>query len=409
LSTDSPLSITVVTDRADALYRVKERVAFRIRVEQDHQPVPSGEVHWQLKRDGGIPLQSGVATLVDGNAEVMGSLSVPGFIHLQASMTTPEGNVTAMAGAGIEPTAIPPSLPVPEDFDAFWAEKKAKLARVPLQIELKPKDIRVAGIYGADVQAACVGAPVRGYLTRPENAKLGSLPAILTLHGAGVNGANWPTFWAEQGFLALDINAHGLENGKPAEFYADLAKGELADYRVRGRLSRNEFYFLGMFLRVIRAIDLLAAQPEWDGEHMVLYGTSQGAAQSYAGTALDERVTFFIAGVSAMADLTGFVLNRATGWPGLGLFANASVREQRQITQTVRYFDAMNMATRVRADGYFTVGFIDQTCPPTAVYAAYNNVKSKKAIFNDIKTGHANSPEAVALMRQAVLAHVGKA
>jgi cephalosporin-C deacetylase len=69
----------------------------------------------------------------------------------------------------------------------------------------------------------------------------------------------------------------------------------------------------------------------------------------------------------------------------------------------------VNMATRVQAEGFFTVGFIDQTCPPTAVYAAYNNVKSKKAIFNDVKTGHANSPEAVALMRRAVLAHVGKA
>ncbi|MGI6544103.1 MAG: acetylxylan esterase [Limnochordia bacterium] len=409
MSTDSPINMTISTDNPEAVYQVNEKVTFHILVERNQQPVSTGEAHWQLKKDGGITLQQGVSPLEAGRAEVSGSLSEPGFLHLHVTFAAPEGQATAMAGAGIDPLKISPSLPVPKDFDTFWDRRKAKLAEVPLQMELQPLDCGLEGLYGADVRAACVGAPVRGYLARPANAEPGSLPAILTLHGAGVNGANWPTFWAEQGFLALDINAHGIPNGQPAEYYNDLAKGELADYRIRGRQSRSEFYFLGMFLRVIRAIDVLTAQPEWNGRHLVLYGTSQGAAQSYAGAALDKRVTFFVAGVAAMADLTGFVQNRATGWPGLGLYANASVQEQQAITYAVRYFDAVNMATRVQAEGFFTVGFIDQTCPPTAVYAAYNNVKSKKAIFNDVKTGHANSPEAVALMRRAVLAHVGKA
>lgn len=33
-----------------------------------------------------------------------------------------------------------------------------------------------------------------------------------------------------------------------------------------------------------------------------------------------------------------------------------------------------------------TVGFIDQTCPPTSVYATYNNLSIPKRIYNDLPT-----------------------
>ena len=36
--------------------------------------------------------------------------------------------VKAVAGAGFSPTDISPSLPVPEDFDEFWADQKRQLA-----------------------------------------------------------------------------------------------------------------------------------------------------------------------------------------------------------------------------------------------------------------------------------------
>ena len=54
------------------------------------------------------------------------------------------------------------------------------------------------------------------------------------VHGAGVRSSDLGSTvtWARDGFLALDINAHGLPNGKPDSFYSDLAKGELKDYRI---------------------------------------------------------------------------------------------------------------------------------------------------------------------------------
>ena len=38
------------------------------------------------------------------------------------------------------------------------------------------------------------------------------------------------------------------------------------------------------------------------------------------------------------------------------------------------------------------VGFIDNVCPPTSVYAAYNNLKGEKVIENFTTLGHSVSP-----------------
>ena len=74
--------------------------------------------------------------------------------------------------------------------------------------------------------------------------------------------------------------------------------------------------------------------------------------------------------------------------------------------EAARYYDAMNFASRTRAAGIVTVGFIDTTCPPTSVYAAYNALRGKKEIFNDPPSTHTVSASARAAMRKAIFQHV---
>jgi cephalosporin-C deacetylase-like acetyl esterase len=52
------------------------------------------------------------------------------------------------------------------------------------------------------------------------------------------------------------------------------------------------------------------------------------------------------------------------------------------------------------------VGFIDTTCPPSSVYAAYNNVSGKKSIHHDPDAGHTSTTKANEAMRLAVQAHL---
>ncbi|WP_334319124.1 acetylxylan esterase [Termitidicoccus mucosus] len=405
--------ISVTTDRPDALYHVGETVRFRIQIRQP-APRPEGipKIHWRISRDGASPEKSGIACLDGDFLELSATSDTPGFVRCDAMVTffadTPaEKNKTSMASAaaGFDPAKITPSMSVPDDFDAFWNEKKAALLKIPVKASLTPVTIDGASdIEAFDVQVPCVGAPVSGYFVRPAVASPRGLPAILIVHGAGVRSSDLDSAvkWARRGLLALNINAHGLPNGRPDSFYADKARDELANYRTRGCQDRESMYFLGMFLRVLRALDFLAMQPEWDGRRLLVVGGSQGGAQAVVAAGLDKRVSFISAAVPALADCTGVLAGKPKSWPYFIASEEIDTPEMQSTIQAVRYYDIMNFATRAKAKAVFSVGFIDETCPPSCVYAVFNNYAGEKQMFNDVRSGHKSSPDSVKF-RESVL------
>ncbi len=399
------LTLKASTDHADALYQIGETATFTIEAKQDGKPLAEGKVVCVFSKDGVQPQPPQTLNVRDGKATLVGKLDEPGFLLLRAT----SGKASAMAGAGYAPLEIKPSMPVPEDFDAFWTAQKAELAKVPMKSMLTPVQAPVKGVDAFDVQIDCLGKPVSGYFGRPKNAKAKSLPAILHVHGAGVRSANLGSaYWAanEGGMLSLDINAHGIPNGKPKEFYDALTAGELKGYPQIGNQDREQCYFKGMFLRLIRAIDFLTAQPEWDGKTLIVYGSSQGGFQAFAAAGLDARVSFICAGVPAGCDHTGSQANRVNGWPKI-VPNDAEGKPNAAALQASRYFDNVNFATRAKCQGAaVTVGFIDTTCPPTSVYAAYNALTVAKVIHTDVLAGHTNTPAASKFMQDAALKHV---
>ncbi|MFN0076871.1 MAG: acetylxylan esterase [Prosthecobacter sp.] len=399
------IALKAVTDHVDALYKVGETATFTIEASQDGKPLADGKVVCVFSKDGVQSQPPQTLNVKDGKTTVIGKLDEPGFLLLRVT----SGKAVAMASAGYDPLQLKPSMPVPEDFDAFWAAQKAELAKVPMKSTLTPVPTPAKGVAAFDVQIDCLGKPVSGYFGKPQKVKPQSLPAILHVHGAGVRSANLGnTYWAANagGMLALDINAHGIPNGKPKEFYDALTNGELKGYPQSGNKDREQCYFKGMFLRLIRAIDFLTAQPEWDGKTLIVYGASQGGFQAFAAAGLDARVSFICAGVPAGCDHTGSQANRISGWPKI-VPNDTEGKPDAAALQASRYFDNVNFATRAKCQGAaVTVGFIDTTCPPTSVYAAYNALTLPKTIHTDVLSGHTSTPAASKFMQEAAFKHV---
>jgi len=401
--------VTITSDRPDAFYTENEKVTFTIAARDGTSELDAATVDWTLSVDGHKTLASGKGTTVSG------SLDRPGFLLVTATYTAADGKkITGYGAAGISPAAIPPSMPAPDDFDAFWAAQKEKLAAVPMTVTATPHplaDARDAALEAADVSIVCEenGPPVSGYFAKPKNAAAKSLPAVLWVHGAGVRSASLPSALggARDGFLSMDINAHGIPNGKPEAFYKALSDGELKTYRFDGNTDREKSYFRGMFVRLVRAIDFLTSQPEWDGKTVAVIGHSQGGLQALVAGGLDERVTFIGSGVPAGCDHTGMQVDRIAGWPKIvprladGSYDPAAI-------EASRYIDAVNFAARCKAEAIVSVGFIDRTCPPTSVYAAYNVLPGKKSMLNYPAMGHASTDEIRQKFREALLKHVGK-
>lgn len=402
--------VTVTVDHADAIYKQGETVTFTVKLSANSPLPQDAELSWNISKDGVPPNQEGKVKLTDGSGTFTGKLDEPGHLLCRVTGAVDGKPFQALAGAAIDPLQIKPSLPVPDDFDAFWAEQKKRLAAVPMNPRLTPvANPKAADVESFDVRVECAGnAPVSGYYVRPKGAKPKSLPIILLLHGAGVRSADLAnaTTWCSKGFLAMDINAHGIDNGKPASYYTDLGRGALKAYRYEGRGSREDSYFVRMFLRAIRAVDFLTSQPEWDGKTVVAFGSSQGGFQAFAVAALDGRISYMSAGVPAGCDHSGSVVNRVNGWPKL-VPNGPDGKPDQSVLQASRYVDNVNFAARTKAKAaYVTVGFIDITCPATTVYAAYNALPIPKEIYNDIPAGHTNSPAANEARKEAVMKFV---
>lgn len=307
----------------------------------------------------------------------------PGLIVVRVLLEK-KGNSEASHAESIgllfQPEEILLSTAEAADFDAFWAERKAYWRTLPEEVGLTPVDSADPEIKIRDVTITMKGeTPVSGYLAYQVNAKEGSLPGILTLHGAGFRSANagGVTRLAKEGFLAMDINAHGLPNGKPDSFYVEAGREIGNDFRSRGMQSREDWYFHGMYLRVVTALDFLAERSEWNGEDLVLRGSSQGGAQVFGGAGLDDRVTVIAASVPAMCDLSGVLAGRRGGWPRPVPANLEGSEEARQIHEVFGYYDSGLFAKRIEAAAIVSLGLVDPTCPADGIQASINNLQGE--------------------------------
>ena len=293
---------------------------------------------------------------------------------------------TAGIGLIVEPEKYQPGTVRPKDFDKFWKQEKKALRAIPVEVKSVPVKVNESGYVCSDIEINCTGPkPARGYFAKPENAKSKSLPIVLYLHAAGVVGS-----WCRsevgnamryakmgKGALSFDLNAHGMLNGQPEEYYKNLEAGELKNYYISGIESRNDVYFRGMCLRLIRTLDFLTSQPEWDRKRILVIGESQGGGQALAAAGLDHRVSAAVAIVPAMCDWGGTLVGRKGGWPQP--FDNKGDKEK--MGTTLPYFDTVHMLKGCKATLVTEIGLIDNTCPATSIFAAINQASGKKKTF----------------------------
>ena len=406
---DAKYAVKVVTERKNALYEMGDEVKFLVTVTRDSQPVESGKLDYVIDDEGPNQFERGSISLNGQPVTLTESMYKPGFLRCRVTFRTPDKKIiSAVAEAGVSPLEIGLSLPVPKDFDMFWSDQKKQLSAVAMNPKLVSVKSPNENLECFDVKVNCLGgAPVSGYFARPKNAKPKTLPIVLWVHGAGVRSSSQgnAVTGASAKMLSMDINAHGIPNGEPAEFYRELSAGKLNNYRYVGRENREESYFRGMYLRLVRAIDFLTSQPEWDGKIVAVIGHSQGGGQSLVAGGIDDRVTFIAPGVPAICDHSGRASKRINGWPKL-VPTGANGKPDAKILEASRYVDAVNFASRCKADAIMSVGFIDGVCPPTTCYAAYNQLQGKKQVINEPLMGHAAPAHIREAFFAAILKHV---
>ena len=354
----------------------------KIRVTLFLNDKTTDSVTLKIQRNFSIETSSKLKYLGDSLDIFNEKLQEPTTLVFEVFSKTESGSL----GLIVDPEKYTPATARPLDFDKYWKSQKKILRALPIIVKSLPVKNTELGYSCFDMEINCTGPkPARGYFAKPLSAKPKSLPIVIYFHAAGVKG-DWcrsdpgsAMRYAKmgKGALSFDLNAHGMLNGQSDQYYSHLDNFDLNNYAQKGLESRDEIYFRGMYLRLIRTIDFLTAQPEWDDKRIVVIGESQGGGQSLIAAGLDKRVSAVIATVPAMCDWGGTLVGRKGSWP----YPFSTKSDQQKMLSTLPYFDAVHMLKDCKATIVVEIGLIDQTCPSSAVFAAINQAKGKKIIF----------------------------
>jgi cephalosporin-C deacetylase len=333
-----------------------------------------------FKNNDQVLLKTSILPSTDSFVVFEGKFKEPCSIIIEARIKETKQKI----GCIVDPLKIKPGSDYPKDFEAYWNQEKQHLNSLMMDVKSKKIAIPDSGFVCFDTEINCTGPKtVKGYFAKPEKAKVRSLPIVLLVHAAGVKGS-WcrsevqnAMNYAKKGALCFDLNAHGMLNGQPDEYYNNLEAGELKEYWVSGLESREDFYFRGMYLRLLRTIEFLTRQPEWDRKRILVIGESQGGGQALAAAGLDHRVSAVVATVPAMCDWGGTLVQRKGGWPQP--FERPG--DLAKMKNVMPYFDTANLLKDSRATIVVEIGLVDNICPSTSVYAAINQSQGEKIIY----------------------------
>lgn len=377
-------------DRDCPFFALGEEMVFSLRLEGAKGDIPADEycVDWERRGDDGI-VEKGRAPLPTGNAPLVirTKMNSPGFVCVEANVVDSNGKrvkkdhrweprVFFMGGAAVAPETLRPGTE-PADYDAFWNAQMAALNAVPIEAELTPTPCADTEVRLYAVLIPCTGGrPVTGWLTMPADASPEKrYPFSVGFRGATMDDQPAPGSGPHT-CIQFISNGHGFDLGRGPEyvkeFFASVCKpGFGYGFDPDSNKHRETSYWLGMALRAIRSAQWATTLPEWDGETLVLDGTSQGGWQALMAAARCPRVTKVKTGITWGCDWTG-------------------QEEFRRLPSNYRpkcwfpdmaYFDAVFAAKRIHSPVEINrAGLGDYVSPPSSLAVLYNALAGSKKI-----------------------------
>jgi cephalosporin-C deacetylase len=280
-----------------------------------------------------------------------------------------------------------PAEAAPKDFDAFWAETlgqarshrlnaKFTLVADPIYKLVDAYDVTYNGFDGQTVHA--------WFIEPAGNTK--KLPAFVSFIGYG-GGRSFPldyTVPLTAGFINIVMDTRGQGSSWMPGHTADTAPTgpHYPGFMTRGIESRESYYYRRVFTDAARAVELAGSHPHVDPKRIAVSGGSQGGGIAVAAAGLCGRqVKLALPDVPFLCHYRRAVtLINTSPYSEIANYLKCHRGRSAEVFNTLAYFDGIHFAPRITARCLFSVGLMDDTCPPSTVYAAYNRVKAKKDI-----------------------------
>lgn len=383
------LHIEARSNKSALSYRVGEEMVFTFKMK--FGSIKPGKWFLQYTRHGDDNQESCGKVPADQMLTVRTSMNQPGFVHIYVVLvdengktvffdyTLPNGKkmkrgICYDAGGAAEPEKLT-DCGEPDDFDAFWAKQKKRLAKVPFAGKVDRKLVRktrTGSIYAVSIPAPGP-RPATGYLTIPDAAGTGSLPVQISFYGYGNLKQKVPRYVSVRQ-IRFYMNAHGQELGREPGYYERFfasigTPGYTYAFDPEQNKNPETCFFNGMVMRILRSLEYLKSLPEWDGVNLIASGGSQGGLQTMWAAALDPAVTSAVHLVTWCCDLAGQEKAGRLAGPWRLKYVPA-----------LDYYDPVFMAKRIKKASVVITraGLGDYVCPPSGLMLCYKNLATPK-------------------------------
>lgn len=288
--------------------------------------------------------------------------------------------------------------PRPHDFDDYWNRAVAEMQAVDPQVELVPADFRVPFAECFHLYFTGVGgARVHAKLLRPKNAP-SPHPAVLMFHGYSMNSGNW---FDKLGYVAGGYTVAALDcrgQGGLSEDRGSVEGWTLKGHIVRGLAGLPEkMLYRQIFLDTAQLARIVMDMPDVDENRVGATGASQGGGLTLACAALEPRLKLAAPVYPFLCDYQRFWeldLDTSAYSELQDYFRRFDPRHQqeKELFTKLGYIDVQYLAPRIKSKVLMAVGLMDQICPPSTQFAAYNKIKAQKSLVIYPDFGHEDLP-----------------
>jgi len=289
--------------------------------------------------------------------------------------------------------------PKPDDFDSYWADALQEMQAVDPNVDLIPADFQTSfadcfHMYFTGVK----GARIHAKLLRPKQLQASNHPALVMFHGYSGSSGDWidKLPYVAAGFVVVAMDCRG-QGGLSEDV------GGHAGTTHRGQIIRgldgdpHNMLFRHIFLDTAQLAGLVMDFDEVDAGRVGATGGSQGGGLTLACSALEPRIKLSAPVFPFLTDYQRvWEMDQAkNAYEELRIYFRhhdpLHEREQEVFTK-LGYIDVQHLASRIEADVLMAVGLMDQICPPSTQFAAYNKITSTKSLAVYPDFGHEGLP-----------------
>ena len=284
--------------------------------------------------------------------------------------------------------------PKPRDFEDYWDSALARMKALGTSFTLSPSTFKAPGIEAFDMWFTGVdNAKIYVKYMRPARQEKPA-PALLQFHGYSMNSGDWldKYAYASAGFHIFAMDCRG--QGGKSEDAGGIKGTTLNGHIIRGiDDDPKNLLFKKIFLDTAQLASIVMDLDAVDETRIGVFGGSQGGALTIACAAL-------VPEIKKAAPVYPFLSDYRRVWEmDMAERAYAELKDyfrrfdpnhmrEDEIFMKLGYIDIQNLAHRIKADVLWACGLMDDVCPPSTQFAAYNKLKCSRemVLFHDF--GH---------------------